>query len=475
MNKKQILEHAYKYIMEVAERNEYNLQCIAIKKFFKIKKNFPVIEDYEVDYSVFSNKFKSFCTRDFVYKKDYFTTREMYLISPAHYLYYTYNVFKYFYHNQTILNFSKSNISVFYSGKLDFSNFDFVKNGHFSFSYQEFQKEKEKFSNGRALIIDIQDFFKNISTNLLVEKLKNSDKHNCKEIIENIDDFFKINKFRTLPQFHYSIASSVLSQFYLCNFTEQMNNILVKEKCKAIRFVDDMIISLPKYKKRKKMNEVLNELTYYLWKDKLNLNSSKTKFLEQREFKKMAPSLGESVFEDKKTNYLVDTMIKEKIEWLLENDGKKLKEFITKLTKCYSYYSVDLTLYHKYINQYIAIDGDHATKVINNLLYSKKWKELKKHILIELISKNSYIFFNPMQFTTFFLMIINHLETDIKVVKKALNDFIKIFNDKDNLSFRDGIITIQYLLQMQKSDSKLTKKLNIINRDYVNFLDEFYN
>lgn len=251
MNKQNILDHAFKYIMEVAEKYTYNLQCIAIKKFFSNPQNNPILKKYEVSYEDFCKNFKSFCTRDLVYKKDYFTTREMYLISPSHYLYYTYNVFKYFYNNQKFLEFSRSNIQVFYSGKLDFSDIDFEKNSNFTSSYMEFQKEKEKFSNGRALIIDIQDFFKNISTKTLINKLEESSTNNCKSIINNISDFFKINNFRTLPQFHYSIASSELSQFYLYDFTDQMNTILVTENCKALRFVDDMIISLPKYKKRK--------------------------------------------------------------------------------------------------------------------------------------------------------------------------------------------------------------------------------
>lgn len=474
MKNEEILDLTFKYIMQIADKYTYNLQCIAIKNFFSDPQNEPLIKEYEVEYEEFCNNFESFCTRDFVYKKDYYSTREMYLISPSHYLYYTYNVFKYFYNNQKSLEFSRSNIKVFYSGKLVFSDNDIDKNSNFTSSYTEFQKEKEKFSNGRALIIDIQDFFKNISTKTLINKLEQSAVNNCKSIIKNISDFFKKNNFRTLPQFHYSIASSVLSQFYLRDFTEEMNNILDTENCKALRFVDDMIISLPKYKKRKKMNEVLNELTYYLWKDKLNLNSSKTKFLDQKAFKKLVELSEESVFEIYSPNYLIDKIIKDKVKWLLNNEGEKLIEFINKLRKCYIFYNVDLALYHKYINDYIAIDGDHATKVINNLIYGKQWKLLEENTLLELIVKNSYVFFNPMQFTTFFLMIINHLKTKNYDVDKNLEEFINLLNDKDKLTFREGIITIQYFLQMKKTDINLIKKMKDINNDYVDFLEEFY-
>lgn len=222
------------------------------------------------------------------------------------------------------------------------------------------------------------------------------------------------------------------------------------------------------------MNDVLNELTYYLWRDKLNLNSSKTKFLEQKAFKKLVELSEESVLEIYSPNYLIDKIISDKIKWLLNNEGEKLIEFIKKLRKCYNYYSVDLALYHKYINDYIAVDGNHATKVINNLIYGKKWKLLRKNTLLKLIVQNSYVFFNPMQFTTFFFMMINHLKMKNYDVDNDFKKFIKILNDKEKLTFREGDYYDSIFSSNEEKRYESNKKMKNINKDYVDFLEEFY-
>ena len=179
MTEDEILQYAFDYIMSVAREKVYNLQFIAIMNYFKIKDNFPRIENYGLNYEDFSKKYKKFCVRDFVYKKDYYSTREMYLIAPSYYLYYTFNVFKYFYYNQEFLNFSQKNIKVFYSGELSFDDQNKISiNSNFSNSYKNFQLEKVSFIGGKALVIDIQDFFKSISTDRLIEMLNIKNK-NC--------------------------------------------------------------------------------------------------------------------------------------------------------------------------------------------------------------------------------------------------------------------------------------------------------
>ena len=178
MTEDEILQYAFDYIMSVAREKVYNLQFIAIMNYFKIKDNFPRIENYGLNYEDFSKKYKKFCVRDFVYKKDYYSTREMYLIAPSYYLYYTFNVFKYFYYNQEFLNFSQKNIKVFYSGELSFGNQNKISiNSNFSNSYKNFQLEKVNFIGGKALVIDIQDFFKSISTDRLIEMLSIKNKN----------------------------------------------------------------------------------------------------------------------------------------------------------------------------------------------------------------------------------------------------------------------------------------------------------
>lgn len=476
MSEEEILIYSYDYLMSGARGRKYNLQFIAINNYFNKKENYPKLEDYNLDYDDFIKKYESFCVRDFVYKKDYYSTREMYLISPSHYLYYTFNVFKYFYGNQERLNFSKNNIKVFYSGLLSFSDSNIYINSNYSNSYNKFQSEKLSFVGGRALVLDIQDFFKNISTKTLIEKLFEYNRSSeCEKSINNLDNFFKVNNFGSLPQLHYSISSSVLSQFYLISFTEEMNNILADEDCKAVRFVDDMVISLPKNKRKKKMNEVLNKLTYYLWKDRLNLNSSKTKFLETTEYEKLVTLLEPSYSDEISSNYVSNKIIDDKVDWLLKNQAQNLIEFFDKLRKCFLSYSVDLEEYHNYINEYIAIDGDHATKVINHLIFGKKWHSLDKEVLIKLVEDNTYVFFNPMQFTTFFLLVIKHLKLLGYYDPSILDNFINELKNKNALTFREGVITIQYFLQMKLSDKELITKMEKINKKYVEFLIEFYN
>jgi len=477
MTEDEILQYAFDYIMSVAREKVYNLQFIAIMNYFKIKDNFPRIENYGLNYEDFSKKYKKFCVRDFVYKKDYYSTREMYLIAPSYYLYYTFNVFKYFYYNQEFLNFSQKNIKVFYSGELSFDNQNKISiNSNFSNSYKNFQLEKRSFIGGKALVIDIQDFFKSISTDRLIEMLNIKNKNCfCRQSIDNLKLFFNNNNFESLPQLHYSIASSVLSQFYLIDFTCEMNRILIREKCQAVRFVDDMVISLPTYKRLKKVNEVLNELSYFLWENHLNLNSSKTQILKNNDYKTNVDIIEDSYSNEFKSSYTVNKIINDKVDWLLKNQAENLIKFIEELRKCFSSKSVDLKTYHKCIKKYISIDGEHATKVINHLNYSKKWKNLEKKILIKLIEDNTYIFFNPMQFTTFFLLIFKHLRTlgceNQFILDKFLNDLKK----KNQLTFREGVMTIQYFLQMKYNDKELLEKMKDINKKYVEFLDEFYN
>lgn len=98
---------------------------------------------------------KKFCednppkkARDFVYKSDYFTPRNMYLISPLYYAYYTNIVFKiasFFLINGSKLDFSNNRMKIFYSGLLDINSThkEVEKNAMFNKSYKSFQKERE--------------------------------------------------------------------------------------------------------------------------------------------------------------------------------------------------------------------------------------------------------------------------------------------------------------------------------------------
>lgn len=486
MKNNELLMMSYRYVLEMAKSKPYNIQCIAIKKFFESKKNHPSIDfSYHNDYIIFCEKHPINRAKDFVYKKDYYTTREMYLISPPHYLYYTFIVFKYFYKTfgRVVVDFSTTNCQINYSGIISFTKEEPIKNlSNFNYSYESFQDKKNEFIGNKVLTIDIQDFFKNISSKKLIDKLKKKDlSKKCEKDINNLEQFFYLNFFNHLPQLHYSIASSSLSQFYLIDFSSEMDKILSKEQCEGVRFVDDMFIKLPKGKRTKTINNMLNEFTYHLWCDGLNLNTSKTKILDKNKYEKNVELMEGSYFDEqtrkiiknKKRKFPTEKLIADKVDKLLINKAQLLEAFLSELKSLDKIKGIDLTEYHKLVNKYIAINGDHASKVINNLIYGNKWKVLNADTLNRLISTNRFIFFNPSQFTTFFILIHEHLRLVKKLDDDFLSTLINSLKQQNTYTLRECIITIQHFLQIRILDSELEKKMTVVNKELVDYLQRY--
>lgn len=479
-NEKEILELAYRYTLEMSNSKPFNIQCIAIKNYFQSTKNNP-LEDisYQKDYKTFCESHPIKSAKDFIYKKDYYSTREMYLISPAHYLYYTYNVFQYFY--KTIgkekIDFSIPHFQISYSGIISFKAEEPVKKlSRFNYSYEIFQSRKNEFIGNKVLTIDIKDFFKNISIKNLIDKLGKRDfKRKAQSHIQNLEDFFHLNYFSQLPQLHYSIASSSLSQFYLVDFSDKLGRVLKKERCTGLRFVDDMFIKLPKGKRVKTVNKMLNEITYHLWREGLNLNTSKTKIFDKFEYEKNVELANNSYFDEqlKKSKFPTEKLISDKVEKLVANDAELLRVFLSELKKIADSKGIDMGEYHKLVDQYIAIDGEHVSKVINNLIYGNKWKAINPDILNNLISNNNFIYFNPSQFTVFFILIYDYL----KLIKSLENDFllelINSLKQQNTYTLRESIITVQHFVQTKDSDPELVKRLTNVNIDFVNFVQEY--
>lgn len=486
MENEELLNLSYNYILEMSKSKPFNIQCIAIKNFFLKSINNPLMDiSYHGSYKEFCAKHPINCARDFIYKKDYYTTREMYLIAPSHYLYYTYNVFKYFYliFGRNKLDFSTTNLQINYSGIISFTTKESVKKlSKFNHSYEIFQDKKNEFIGSEVLTVDIQDFFKNITSKKLIDKLRKKDLARvCENNINNLEDFFYDNHFTNLPQFHYSIASSSLSQFYLEDFSHEIDKIFSREHCEGARFVDDMFIKLPDNTEPKTINNMLNEFTYYLWCDGLNLNTSKTRLFDKNEYEKSVELADGSYFDEevrlknnkRKSVFPTEKLISDKVTELLENDAEKLGIFLTKLRDLEDTRGIDLNEYHKLIEQYIAIDGEHVSKVINNLMYGNKWKALDTSTLNLLISSNSFIFFNPSQFTTFFILIYEHL----RLLKSLEDDFLLLLVDDlknlENYTIRECIITIQHFTQVKVLDSELEKKIINVNGEFISFIHEY--
>ncbi|WP_317914663.1 reverse transcriptase domain-containing protein [Carnobacterium maltaromaticum] len=482
----ELLTLSYNYVLEVAKSKPFNIQCIAIKNFFKNSENEPLKDQsYHSNYQVFCDKHPINYARDFIYKKDYYTTREMYLIAPSHYLYYTYNVFKYFYKTfgRIKLDFSTKNLKINYSGIISFTKEESIRElSKFNHSYELFQDKKNEFIGNKVLTIDIQDFFKSISSKKLIDKLRRRNPSKiCENDINNLEQFFNANYFTHLPQFHYSIASSSLSQFYLIDFSNEVDRILSKENCEGVRFVDDIFIKLPKGKWTKTINNMLNEFTYYLWCEGLNLNTSKTKIFDRNEYEKNVQLEEGSYFDEQvrrqnnksKSRFPTEKLIADKVDTLLINDAELLETFLMKLKKLDNTKGIDLTEYHKLVDQYIAIDGEHVSKVINNLMYGYKWTALSPSTLNKLISSNRFIFFNPSQFTTFFILIYERL----KLLKSLEDDFLSILinllKHQNSYTLRECIITIQHFVQIKSLDPELEKKIIDVNAEFINFIREY--
>lgn len=211
-----------------------------------------------------------------------------------------------------------------------------------------FQDEKAKFVGHRVLKIDIQDFFKNISIDVLIDKMKrfcqknlgNAEQKECNSIISNLNKFYIKNNFNELPQLHYSVASSALSQFYLMDFSNELNDLFIKESLKndefrAVRFVDDMYIKIPKGKKIKSVNNMVNVVTTLLWKENLNLNTNKLKIMLADEYKKEYKVLEDSIVNEgyNKNRFFTESKISNKIDELLKNNAQILQEFFKNYRK----------------------------------------------------------------------------------------------------------------------------------------------
>ena len=67
-----------------------------------------------------------------------------------------------------------------------------------------------------------------------------------REAINNLKSLFIKFNIVSLPQLHYSIASSLLSQIYLVDITKEVDQLLQQNNWVGVRFVDDFCINLNK-------------------------------------------------------------------------------------------------------------------------------------------------------------------------------------------------------------------------------------
>lgn len=468
-----ILEFSYKYVFAMSKTKKYNPQAIANINIFNQYGFNGIRNEMEKDVRFFCETNPVKKARDFVYKNDYFTPRNMHLINPLYYTYYTYLVFKIadlFLNGDSKLDFSKGRMKIFYSGFLDtHSKDDIEKNAKFNNSYKLFQKEREKYFGMPALKLDIQNFFNSIKVKSLINKLKSY--LGEQSVIDDLEYLLNFCEFEYLPQLHYSIASSILSQMYLVEFDQKIQLTLERENLFLIRFVDDMfIIYLNDEINEKKNNDLLNEISYFLWEEELVLNSSKTKLLSPEEYQETF-ELIELEYGIEEVSYSSEKIIEDRTEEILNNGY--LITLIEKLCELERVAGMDLQQYKELMETYISIGGEDTKKVLNNIIFSNKWKKMSDRDLMKVIRNWRYILFNPAQFVILYILVCRHLENKKIIGGSRIKRILTYLFRSENFNFRDTLVAVSYLFQNNKKNEELLDKVECVNPEYVEFIKSF--
>ncbi|MCY8004446.1 reverse transcriptase domain-containing protein [Bacillus haynesii] len=468
-----LINLTYEYILSMSKSKKYNPQTIAIVNFFDKYGLSFIKTELERDVKEFCRINTHFKARDFIYKNDYFTPRNMYLISPLYYTYYTYIVFriaKLFLNTDTKLDFSKNRMKIFYSGFLDTGSnaWEIGQNSKFNKSYNSFQKEREEYFDYPVLKIDLQDFFNSIKLKPLIIKLRRLLGEN--KIIDDLEYFLDFCGFDCLPQFHYSIASSILSQMYLREFDSKIENLVERENLILIRFVDDMyFIYLDGLMDYKRNNNLLNEISHLLWKEELVLNSSKTKFLSPDEYRYTVEVTND--YDEERVSFASEKIIDERTKEII-NKGY-LIQLVNELCTLEKSSGIDLKKYREIMNKYISIEGEDNRKILNNIIFSGKWKQLSDKDLMKITENWRYIQFNPSQFTVLYILVCRHLENKNAISGSKIKQILNYLFRNTNFTFRDTLVAVAYLFQNKSKNNELLQKIEKINIDYVEFVREF--
>ncbi|REB08864.1 hypothetical protein DVB69_07020 [Sporosarcina sp. BI001-red] len=468
-------ELSYLYVETMSKTKQYNPQAIANNKIIGELGKENIIRILNLDIDVFCTKYKSSKCRDFIYKNDYLTPRNMYLVNPLYYLKYTQIVFEiaenYLEYKSKELNFKDDNIKVFYSGLfcLDKKKETVNINAVFNNSYSDFQKERKKYFGNYVLKLDLQNFFDSIEIKELLSKLRI--KLGSLSVIDELEIMLNSCQFTTLPQLHYSIASSLLSQMYLADFDNGIQNILARENLELIRFVDDIYIIQPHGEVNEKaINNLINDVSFLLWQEKLSLNNTKTELLTPDEYENNF-DLKENKYDYSPTSFSTEKIIDEKVLSLIHSGD--LITYIEKLCEIEKTYGIDLKKYHELTDKYISTVNGDSNKVINGLIFSGKWRLLSDNELFEIVSEWKYVFFNPSQFTILYILICRYLENKNVIGNSRIMSLLSYLFTSESYNFRDTLIAISYLFQSKKKNVSILSQIKTINPEYVNFVEKY--
>lgn len=492
MNKRvrnRILRVAFEYVMILGNWQRYKIQFMAIKEYYK-KSERRKLTRHNIRYYTgsFSKRHEkdSLYIRDFLYKNDYMTPRMAVLIQPKMYMYYTVQTFMYvyklFFNDKKVqtLDFSTKHVKVFYGSFLKFSNTLVKRDASYQESYRQFQEYRARFKGNRVLKIDIQNFFIGIT----VERLQNVLKELCKSKninaefeIDNIIKFFQVSGYYSLPQTQSSVASSILSQIYLVNFTNFLEKLAIEHNLRIVRYVDDMYFELPKNMRDREVFNLINLVSSELWKYGLNLNQKKVKLFSVKQYTNNTNFIDKSPEFKKYGSFLVTNYVQKKVDQLLDNNGRELLSFLEDVKKVWEKKGNDLTRYKKLVNQFFSIENDDANKVLNSIIFGESWKnKLNNTAKRCILSFPEIIGFDPAKYVTFLTLV----ETNIKSIDKSYQetpvaDYIKkmhkVLGTQGKMyTIRHGMIDANFYLQNKKYLDHSDKDIRNLNLKYIEFI-----
>jgi len=464
-----IAELSYYYITILSKAKGYNLQSIANKAFVAKadKRNF--IMDLHKDPLEFNEKYQPYISRDIVFKNNSLVTRKSLLISPAHYFYYTNLVFEIVLedYNKTILQYNKEKITAFYSGIL-FKSLGHISSPReilFDNSYNQFQEKLIEFEGRQAIELDLSSFFESIHINDLLDKLYTKYK---REKVKSLETFFEEIGLTKLPQFHYSIASSILSQEYLSEFDNEIQMLLKSEDLEMVRFVDDMyFFNNGSTKPERKFHEFLDTINNMLWLDGLNLNTNKVALYIDRKklFDRELSEVSYGGFEFK-----VVKDIEEKASSLIEQDFFK---FIIEANKLYMKKGYDIKGFSELFDKTFSVKSGEARKVLNNFVYSNKWTKLSNKEMKYIILHYHFVFFLPDIFLILYLKIYDYIEMKHGRDEDTIRKFLGRIDDNNINSLRYLYSSLNYLIQRNFKREKFLERLTTFNKELGGFINNY--
>ncbi|MHA3788670.1 hypothetical protein ACX0HA_10700 [Flavobacterium hauense] len=486
------------------------------------------IEDKLSTFDV-NNYYKEFIAKDIFYNKTNIFYNIEYLIPKGTYgvrnfnflsfemliLYYSlsfyfYDIIKDSYEAIEDKKNNRDNISTYYGGKIDFNNPNksnlFYQNDYIDFNnvvntkIEEILRQKKK-----AIIIklDIQDYFKSIDFNILIETIKkyavpsNSKRLNFDyTTIEEIKNLFLfINKsLLGVPLFSQSIVSNYLSYLYLFNLDNYIQELSIANEKDFLytRYVDDFYLI---YKRNKTVkNDIIGDeifnittgITEFLFSElQLNINHLKThkvilentadfeKFIKKEKIISIPETLKKPKKPQEKLDEIKDIIEKLKSEYKSDGlthlnieDNNKLKEIFSKSLTNYikvSTVKANIDKMFKGWNPILTLYSSQA--LIYLLKHSKENKTLKEFLLT-----NTDVKFNHPQYLYLLEKFILSNDEDLDFNTEILSSKIKnpyltlikkMLGDKSPLTYNQDIWIDDVFITENQTITQQIKMLNL--------------